>query len=460
VVAVAAAILAVLLRLPLDSVWGSKLPYITSYPAVMVTAWLGGFGPGLATTLLCATAAAYFWLPPFGLAVADVGDLSGLLVFVAVSGVISGLGESRRRTMAALASEVETTRAFFESAAEGIVVVDQAGRIVRANPRSYTMFGYAQSELIGQPVERLLPERFRAAHHGHREHYFHAPRARPMGLGLDLFGRRTDGSEFPIEIGLTAIHTADGVMAMALVTDITERRSLAEAARQQEKLATLATLSAGIAHELNNPIGIVATRIELMLEEVGAQSLPAGVLEDLRVLHRNIQRISRIATGLLSYARRSPEEPEPVDVNTVVAETLLLVGWQLGKDGVQVSLALDKTLGPILGRGRALQQVLTNLLLNARDAMPGGGKIQIETGPHPDRAGWLRLVVEDAGEGMGPEGLAKLWEPFYTTKAAGTGLGLSVSRSIIEEHGGVVNVRSAPGSGTTFTLEFPLHVRA
>jgi len=359
-----------------------------------------------------------------------------------------------------LAAEIQTTRAFFESAAEAILIVNVAGRIVRANARGEAMFGYAPDELLDQPIERLLPERLRDAHREHRAHYFEAPRTRSMGLGLDLFGQRKDGSEFPIEISLTSIQTPDGSLAMALVTDISERRTLERAARQQEKLAALATLSAGIAHELNNPIGIISTRIELMLQDVESQPLPTDVVDDLHVLYRNIQRITRIAAGLLSFARQSPEEPGPVDLNGVVEETLLLMSRQLGNDGVQVNLALDPAPGQIWGHANALQQVLMNLLLNARDAMPGGGQIRIETGAHPDRSGWTRLVVADTGDGMDPEGLVKLWEPFYTTKASGTGLGLSVSQKIIREHGGVVDVVSAPGRGTTFNIQFPLHSRA
>jgi signal transduction histidine kinase len=152
---------------------------------------------------------------------------------------------------------------------------------------------------------------------------------------------------------------------------------------------------------------------------------------------------------------RPPEEPTPVKVNAVIEETLLLVGRQLGKDGVQINVKLDQSLGPISGNGNTLQQVLTNLLLNARDAMPRGGQILIETAAEPDRTGWQRLIIADTGNGVRPEELEKIWEPFYTTKSSGTGLGLAVSHRIIREHGGTVEVQSGVGVGITFTIRFP-----
>jgi PAS domain S-box-containing protein len=453
--AVAVAAVAVLLRLALDPVWGTKLPFITSYPAVVVSAWFGGFGPGVVTTVISAAAAAYFWMPGPAWAVTDAGDALALGAFVAIGAAVAIVTEARRCALARLAAELETTRAFFDSAAEGIVVVNRTGHIVRINARGAQMFGYAAGELVGQPVEVLLPERFRDAHQGHRAVYGAAPRVRSMGLGLDLFGRRQDRTEFPIEISLSPIQGAAGPLTMALVTDITERRDLERSTRQHEKLAALATLSAGIAHELNNPIGIISTRIELMLQDATTQPLPGEVVEDLGVLHRNIHRVARIAGGLLSFARQAPEEPTPVKVNAVIEETLLLVGRQLGKDGVQINVKLDQSLGPIKGNGNTLQQVLTNLLLNARDAMPRGGQILIETAAEADRTGWQRLIIADTGNGMRPEELEKIWEPFYTTKTSGTGLGLAVSHRIIREHGGTVDVQSGVGVGTTFTIRFP-----
>jgi signal transduction histidine kinase len=192
-----------------------------------------------------------------------------------------------------------------------------------------------------------------------------------------------------------------------------------------------------------------------MMQEAVEHRLPPTVVDDLGVLHRNVQRVARIAGSLLSFARQAPEAPGPVKVNDVIDETLLLVGRQLGKEGVHVTLKLDDSLGFIYGNANALQQVLTNLLLNARDAMPRGGEILIETMAEPDQPGWQRLTVADTGQGMRAEDLARIWEPFYTTKSSGTGLGLPVSHRIIREHGGTVDVQSVVGKGSTFTLRFP-----
>jgi signal transduction histidine kinase len=225
---------------------------------------------------------------------------------------------------------------------------------------------------------------------------------------------------------------------------------------QNEKLAALGTLSAGIAHEMNNPLGIITTRIEVMLLDAEQQQLPAQVLEDLQVLHRASQRVARIAAGLRSFARQSSAEPAPTDLNTIVDEALLLMRKPFGAENIRVVATLDRTLPLLLGEANALHQVLMNLLTNAREAMAsGGGEIRIETG-RAERTDWIRLRVADTGPGIPPEEITKIFDPFYTTKRTGTGLGLSVTYGIIREHGGTVDVTSRPGQGTTFTLEFPI----
>jgi PAS domain S-box-containing protein len=371
------------------------------------------------------------------------------------------LARDARLSEAALRRSEDTARAVLESASEGIILIDAAGRMTLVNTAAERMFGYARSDLLGQPLEVLLPERSRRVHVTHRTDYFAGPRVRPMGIGLDLAGRRRDGTEFPVEISLSHVGPADGGVAIAFITDITERKRVEaqlqrqrEVLYQNEKLAALGTMAAGIAHEMNNPLGIITTRIEVMLLDAEQQQLPAQVLEDLQVLHRASQRVARIAASLRSFARHTPGDRVPLDLNTIVEESLQLVQKPLAADNVQIVTRLDRTLPPILGDATTLHQVLMNLLTNAREAMPGGGQIRIETA-RGERPGWIRLIVTDTGAGIPAEDVSKIFDPFFTTKRTGTGLGLSVSYGIIQEHGGTVDVQSRPGAGTTFVIGLP-----
>ncbi len=366
--------------------------------------------------------------------------------------------------------------AVLDAAPDGMFIVDAQGRILLANRQAHVMFGCMPSELVGQAVEALLPEAFRASHAAHRGAYARAPHTRPMGTGLDLLARRKDGTEFPVEISLSPMATPDGVVVIAAVRDITERKrieadlrslnedlarkreeteraALALAARRAEKLAALGTLAAGLAHELNNPIGIMSSRIEVMLME--GEALPRHVHEDLEVLHRQAQRVARITQGLLTFARSSAGERGPVDLNHIVRETLLLAENPIAKGGVKVTAELAPDLPAILGDADTLQQVMLNLVTNARDAVDTGGEIRIVTRRREtDRM--IELVVSDTGRGIAPEDLARIFDPFFTTKPTGTGLGLSLTHGIVREHGGTIDVESAPGRGTRFILAFPV----
>jgi signal transduction histidine kinase len=196
----------------------------------------------------------------------------------------------------------------------------------------------------------------------------------------------------------------------------------------------------------------MSSRIQVMLME--GEGLPAHVREDLEVLHRQTQRVARITQGLLTFARSSAGERTPIDLNHIVRETLLLAENQIVKGGVKVTADLAPDLPAILGDADTLQQVMLNLVTNARDAVDTGGEIRIET-RRRDSDRTIELVVADTGRGIAPEDLTRIFDPFFTTKPSGTGLGLSLTHGIVREHGGTIDVESAPGRGTRFILAFP-----
>jgi signal transduction histidine kinase len=235
-----------------------------------------------------------------------------------------------------------------------------------------------------------------------------------------------------------------------------ERAALEQAARRAEKLAALGTLAAGLAHELNNPIAIICSRIEVMLLEAESTGLPDAVRKDLQVLHRNAERVARIAQGLLSFSRHSPETYTAVQLNDVVRETLLLAERQVTRTGVSLRVDVEDSLPLIRGDGNGLEQVLLNLLANAGAAVEAGGEIRIATRRHPDRPGSIQLIVADTGCGIPPDILPRIFDPFFSTRPGGTGLGLSISHGIVREHGGTIDVESAPGQGTRFTITLPV----
>ncbi|HEV8584884.1 MAG TPA: PAS domain S-box protein [Methylomirabilota bacterium] len=366
-------------------------------------------------------------------------------------GFVTDISERKQAEEALRRSEAQA-RAVLEAAGQAILVVDERGGIVSANRQAETMFGVPRERMVGTTVETLMPERLRARHTRHTAGYFADPRVRPMGRGLDLVACRADGTEFPVEISLSYVRTDEGLRALAFVTDITQRRAMERASRQTERLTALGQLSAGFAHEVNNPVGVMTTRIELMLMDAEANTLPAEVVEDLRVLHRHAQRVATITNGLLSFARQSPQEHTLVDLNEIVDAVLVLVAPQYERQGVRVRYEAA-ALPPVLGQANALQQVVLNLVTNAAQAMPDGGDVTITTSVG-DRT--VRLVVADTGAGIAPEHLSRIFEPFFTTKPSGTGLGLSVTYGILNDHHATVEVDSTPGKGTRFVLTFPV----
>jgi PAS domain S-box-containing protein len=375
-------------------------------------------------------------------------------------GILAQVEEAERLAVTTLTGQAQVREQFIrsvvESLSEGLVALDLEGRVVAWNRAMEERHGLASGEVLGRVFLDIFPN------------YRRETVAEPLGrllrgevaaFALDAVVHDTlrRGRVVQSMKGTLLRQSGRPAGAVLLLQDITERVAFERSVRQSEKLTGLGTLAAGIAHEINNPIGIISSRIEIMLLDAESDPLPAEVMEDLRVLHRHAQRVARIAQGLLSFSRQAPGEGKraPVDLNALVEDTLLLVEKQVVKGGIAVKRVLDPGLPPVWGDENALQQVLMNLLTNARDALGAGGEISIETGIAPGEVEAVTLLVRDTGAGIPPDVLPRIFDPFFTTKPGGTGLGLSVSYGIVRDHKGTLEVESRPGEGTTFILTLP-----
>jgi len=382
-----------------------------------------------------------------------------MLVGTAVGvGILARVEDTERLAVVTLTTEAQTREQFIrsvvESLSEGLIALDLESRIVTCNRALEERYGLASRDLVGRPFFDCFPYTSREALAGPLQRLV---RGEIAGFTLEAVEHEMlrRGRVVQNVKGSLLRQHGQPAGAVLLIEDITDRVALERSTRQSEKLAALGTLAAGIAHELNNPIGIISSRIEIMLLDAESNPLPTGVGEDLRVLHRHAQRVARIAQGLLSFARQAPVERGRVDLNTLVEETLLLMEGPMTKRGITLKRMLTPGLPPVWGDANALQQVVINLLTNARDALADGGEIVVETGTAAGQPDAARLVVRDNGPGIAPDVVGRIFDPFFTTKAGGTGLGLSVSYGIVREHKGSFDVESRPGEGATFTLTFP-----
>ena len=391
---------------------------------------------------------------------ADIAIRLLMLVGTAVGiGILGRVEEAERLEVATLTGQAQMREQFIrsvvESLSEGIVALDLEGRVVAWNQAMEERHGLASAEVLGRVFLDMFPNYRREAVGEPLERLM---RGEVATFALDAVVHDTLRRGRVVQNMKGSLLRQGGrpAGAVLLIQDITERVAFERSVRQSEKLAGLGTLAAGIAHEINNPIGIISSRIEIMLLDAEADPLPAAVMEDLHVLHRHAQRVARIAQGLLSFARQAPGEGTRalVFLNALVEDTLLLVEKQVVKEGIAVKHTLDPGLAPVWGDENALQQVLVNLLTNARDALGAHGEIRIATCTGAD-ANTVKLIVSDTGPGIPPEVLPRIFDPFFTTKVRGTGLGLSVSYGIVRDHKGTLEVESRPGEGTTFVLTLP-----
>jgi hypothetical protein len=351
-------------------------------------------------------------------------------------------------------------------------MVDAEGRIVLVNREIERLFGYAREELLGRQVDTLVPARFRSHHPGFRTGFARDPKVRSMGAGRDLYGLRKDGTEVPVEIGLTPVATEEGLFVLGAIVDIgarkraeEERRRLEEQLRQAQKMEALGTLAGGIAHDFNNILGTIVGYADLIRGTVGPGS---GVAADIDELLRAAQRGKELITRILLFSRRQTAPRQPLDLGGTVSEAARLLRASIPA-GIEIRSRLSASNSRVAADATAVHQIVMNLANNAAYAMPNGGALELAIEPvyvrdsmvrlHPElREGqYVRLTVSDTGMGIEPGVVERVFEPFFTTKppGQGSGLGLSMVHGIMSDHEGAVILSSEVGKGTQIQCYFP-----
>jgi len=412
----------------------------------------------------------------------------------------------------------EKFRALLESAPDSMVIANEQGEIILVNAQTERLFGYKREELLGLPVETLIPERYRASHLHYRRDYTDAPRLRPMGAGRELFGLRKDGAEFPVEISLSPFRTKDGVLVFSAVRDITIQKQAQNELRQAkegletrvrertaelveanealqaeivqrelamrqrdteqersrrleeqllltQKMEAIGRLAGGIAHDFNNLLGVILGNTEMMLKSGALAAPQAERVEQIKMAADEAASVTR---QLLAFARQQVSEPQVLDLNVVLSNLEPLLR-RIVEENVGLDMVRTRDLGDVKIDRSQLSQVILNLVANARDAMGRGGQLTIETcnaylgeayaHEHVDvvPGPYVQLSVTDSGAGMDKETVSRIFEPFFTTKekGAGSGLGLATVYGIVRQSGGHIWVYSEPARGTTFKIYLP-----
>jgi len=367
---------------------------------------------------------------------------------------------------ASLLGQAHKLQAILQSAVDGIITIDDQGTITTVNPAAARLFGYDEEEFVGRNVNFLMPEPYHAEHDGYLHNYRSTGHRRIIGIGREVTGRRRDGTIFPMQLAVSEFEMDGRTFFTGIIHDLSAHKATELALRQAQKMEAMGQLTGGIAHDFNNLLTVIIGNLEMLegklttplQRELTTEALDAADLG------------ARLTTRLLAFARRSHLEPESINLNSFVLGLTDMLHRTLGET-VYLSSALTPNLWPVRVDPSQVESAIVNLTVNARDAMPQGGRLVIETGNavvDEEMSGrldglqpgdYVRLSVSDTGTGMTTAVRERAFEPFFTTKemGRGTGLGLSMIYGFAKQSGGAATIDSDLGSGTVVSIYLPRH---
>jgi len=347
-----------------------------------------------------------------------------------------------------------------QSAPDAMVFVSKEAKIVLLNAQLATLFGYTEDELIGRDLDFLIPERYRNRHRENVAHYFEQPRVRLMGSDLTIYGLRKDGTEFPADISLSPLETDGGIVAVGAIRDITERKNaedekqrLREQMAEIEKLSALGRVAANVADEIRNPltaVGGFARRLQKIADSEKEQKYANYIIEE-------VSRLEGILRDVLAFSRTRSPLMEAHDIREILDDALK--AWEGRYKQQSITVQRSYGNGAIIRMDRDLiREAFERIIENALEAMQQGGTLSLLIEREMVKGvPYVRISIRDTGAGISAEKIEKIFEPFFSGTMArkGTGLGLPIAKSIIEEESGIIRVQSIEGSGTTVIILFP-----
>lgn len=354
------------------------------------------------------------------------------------------------RSLEALLRDQEIHSGILDTATDAIITINEDHVIVGYNRGAENIFGYTRGEALGQDLKIIIPPPYKEQHRDFVRRYLATRRPRLIGKHVQLHAQRRDGSEFPISISFSVAEIRGNFYFTGIVRDITEYKLMEERLLRADRLAAVGNTVSHIAHEIKNPLAIIGGFARQLQK---AASLDDKEQRKLGIIVEEVGRLEAMIAEMRDFVKRPVAHKQPGDIEALLDEVADLFEDTLKEQHITLKREKASSIPPLSFDRQQIHQVLVNLFKNALEAMPRGGELTLTTqiaGPN------LEVSISDTGQGMTPEVKANLFQPYFTTKEKGTGLGLAICQNILEEHGGCIIADSAPGQGSTFTMQIPL----